>query len=113
MIIFKYIDDKDVFQKFYSKMLANRLINQSSASDDAESLMINKLKMACGFEYTTKLQKMYQVSKYYSLSYITLPKMGLTLNREFREYITANFLSFTMNTNIGTISHRILDFPAP
>lgn len=45
MIVFKYIDDKDVFQKFYSKMFAKRLVNQASASDDAESSMISKLKV--------------------------------------------------------------------
>ena len=60
MTIFKYIEDKDVFQKFYSKMLANRLIRETSASDDAESSMIGKLKDACGFEYTSKLQRMFQ-----------------------------------------------------
>ena len=32
-----------------------------SASDDAEASMISKLKQACGFEYTSKLQRMFQV----------------------------------------------------
>lgn len=45
MIVFKYIEDKDVFQKFYSRMLAKRLVNQASASDDAEANMITKLKV--------------------------------------------------------------------
>ena len=27
MTVFKYIEDKDVFQKFYSKMLAKRLVH--------------------------------------------------------------------------------------
>ena len=62
MIVFKYIEDKDVFQKFYSKMLAKRLVQHMSASDDAEASMISKLKQACGFEYTSKLQRMFQVS---------------------------------------------------
>lgn len=44
MIVFKYIEDKDVFQKFYSKMFANRLIRDAYASDDAEESMITKLK---------------------------------------------------------------------
>ena len=61
MIVFKYIEDKDVFQKFYSKMLAKRLVQHMSASDDAEASMISKLKQACGFEYTSKLQRMFQV----------------------------------------------------
>jgi hypothetical protein len=60
MTIFKYIEDKDVFQKFYSKWLAKRLVHQTSASDDAEASMISKLKHACGYEYTSKLQRMFQ-----------------------------------------------------
>uniref|UniRef100_A0A670XYY8 Cullin-1 n=1 Tax=Pseudonaja textilis TaxID=8673 RepID=A0A670XYY8_PSETE len=60
MVVFKYIEDKDVFQKFYAKMLAKRLVHQNSASDDAEASMISKLKQACGFEYTSKLQRMFQ-----------------------------------------------------
>jgi cullin 1 len=59
MTVFKYVEDKDVFQKFYSKMLAKRLVNGSSASDDAEASMISKLKEACGYEYTSKLQRMF------------------------------------------------------
>merc|ERR1712038_1588244 len=60
MVVFEYIEDKDVFQKFYSKMLAKRLVQHMSASDDAEASMISKLKQACGFEYTNKLQRMFQ-----------------------------------------------------
>ncbi|KAL2000067.1 hypothetical protein VTN02DRAFT_3614 [Thermoascus thermophilus] len=72
MTVFKYIEDKDVFQKFYSKMLAKRLVHQSSVSDDAETSMISKLKEACGFEYTNKLQRMFQdiqISKDLNASY--------------------------------------------
>ncbi|KAJ1977028.1 ubiquitin ligase (cullin) of SCF [Dimargaris xerosporica] len=59
MTVFKYIDDKDVFQKFYSKMLAKRLVNGTSVTEDAEASMISKLKVACGHEYTSKLQRMF------------------------------------------------------
>lgn len=79
MIVFTYIEDKDVFQKFYSKWLARRLVQQTSASDDAESTMITKLKSACGFEYTSKLQRMFLdvgVSK--------------SLNEAFKKYTDAN-----------------------
>ncbi|RJE23485.1 cullin 1 [Aspergillus sclerotialis] len=72
MTVFKYIEDKDVFQKFYSKMLAKRLVHVSSVSDDAETSMISKLKDACGFEYTNKLQRMFQdiqISKDLNASY--------------------------------------------
>jgi len=59
MVIFKYIEDKDVFQTFYSKMLAKRLIHGTSASEDLEGTMIGKLKSTCGYEYTSKLQRMF------------------------------------------------------
>jgi cullin 1 len=59
MVLFKYLEDKDVFQNFYSTKLSKRLIHQVSASDEAESSMIGKLKEACGFEYTQKLQRMF------------------------------------------------------
>uniref|UniRef100_UPI00358F00C2 cullin-1-like n=1 Tax=Myxine glutinosa TaxID=7769 RepID=UPI00358F00C2 len=60
MIVFKYIEDKDVFQKFYANMLAKRLVKHNSAGDDAEASMISKLKEACGFAYTSKLLCMFQ-----------------------------------------------------
>ncbi|ETN76615.1 cullin family protein [Necator americanus] len=44
IVIFRYIEDKDVFQKYYSKMLASRLIMGFSVAMDAEEAMINKLK---------------------------------------------------------------------
>ncbi|KAK2751533.1 hypothetical protein FQN55_000254 [Onygenales sp. PD_40] len=72
MTVFKYIEDKDVFQKFYSRMLAKRLVHVSSVSDDAETSMISKLKESCGFEYTNKLQRMFQdiqISKDLNASY--------------------------------------------
>jgi cullin 1 len=62
MIVFKYIEDKDVFQKFYSKNLARRLVNEQSSSDQMEAEMISQLKTACGTEYTNKLQRMITVS---------------------------------------------------
>lgn len=58
--LFKYLPDKDVFMMVYSKLLSRRLINDQSASEDAESIMISKLKAAQGFEYCMKLQRMIQ-----------------------------------------------------
>lgn len=45
MVLFKYVDDKDVFQKFYSRTLAKRLIYGTSISEEAEAAMINHLKV--------------------------------------------------------------------
>ncbi|XP_055348786.1 cullin-1-like isoform X2 [Paramacrobiotus metropolitanus] len=60
MIVFRYVEDKDVFQKYYTRMLAKRLVHGLSASDDLEGAMISKLRTLCGFEYTIKLQRMFQ-----------------------------------------------------
>lgn len=57
--VFKYIDDKDVFQKFYSRNLGKRLIHQQSHSMDLEEAMINRLKQACGYEFTNKFHGMF------------------------------------------------------
>lgn len=57
--IFKYVEDKDIFQKFYSRHLAKRLLQQLSLSMDLEEFMINKLKAACGYEFTSRLHRMF------------------------------------------------------
>lgn len=59
IVIFRYIDDKDLFQKYYSKMLCVRLIGNLSFSMDLEEAMINKMKEACGYEFTSKLSRMF------------------------------------------------------
>ncbi|KAI5252307.1 Cullin-1 [Manis pentadactyla] len=43
----------------FSKDASQSLLHQNSASDDAKPSMISKLKQACGFEYTSKLQKVF------------------------------------------------------
>ena len=58
MVLFKYLEDKDIFQKFYTTKLSKRLIHGMSVSDTSEASMISKLKEACGFEYTHNLQRM-------------------------------------------------------
>ncbi|GAB5592584.1 hypothetical protein Unana1_07484 [Umbelopsis nana] len=57
--LFKYIDDKDIFQKFYARLLAKRLIHATSISEEAEATMISQLKETCGVEYTSKLHRMF------------------------------------------------------
>lgn len=43
--MFSYLTDKDLFAEIYRNQLAKRLLNQRSASDDMEKLMIGKLKL--------------------------------------------------------------------
>lgn len=97
MTIFRYIEDKDIFQKFYSKMLAKRLIHFASASDEAEGNMISKLKDACGFEYTSKLQRMFGGQSLRKCAVSLLTSLILTdiavckeLNDEFKDKLAQN-----------------------
>lgn len=57
---------KDVFEAFYKKDFAKRLLMDKSSSIDMEKSMIAKLKAECGSQYTSKLEGMFkdeQVSK--------------------------------------------------
>lgn len=51
---------KDVFEAFYKKDLAKRLLLGRSASTDAEKNMITKLKTECGSQFTNKLEGMFK-----------------------------------------------------
>ena len=62
MVVFKCIDDKDIFQRYYSRYLAKRLVNNASASEYAKESMISKSVQAYGVEYISKLQRIFQVS---------------------------------------------------
>lgn len=113
MVVFKYIEDKDVFQKFYSKMLAKRLVQHMSASDDAEASMISKLKQACGFEYTSKLQRMFQVCSFigqyiYSHIYlcVCLKDIGVSkdLNEQFRKHLVNSNEPLDIDFSIQVLS---------
>ncbi|CAF1381648.1 unnamed protein product, partial [Didymodactylos carnosus] len=52
------VEDKDIFEKCYTKLLARRLIGELSISDTLEESMISKLKVVCGAQYTFKLEHM-------------------------------------------------------
>lgn len=60
MVLFRYIHGKDVFEAFYKKDLAKRLLLGKSASFDAEKSMLLKLKQECGSNFTSKLEGMFR-----------------------------------------------------
>ncbi|KAG8452124.1 hypothetical protein GDO86_004064 [Hymenochirus boettgeri] len=60
MIIFRFIHGKDVFEAFYKKDLAKRLLVGKSASVDSEKSMLSKLKHECGSAFTSKLEGMFK-----------------------------------------------------
>jgi cullin 3 len=43
--LFRFLQDKDVFERYYKQHLAKRLLWNRSVSDDAERGMLSKLKV--------------------------------------------------------------------
>lgn len=97
IIIFRYIDDKDVFQKFYSRNLARRLINHLSHSMDAEEGMINRLKQACGYEFTNKLHRMF-----------TDVSVSSDLNNKFNDYLGKEGIKLPISFSIMVLQVLVL-----
>jgi len=70
LVIFRFVHGKDVFEAFYKKDLAKRLLLAKSASADAERSMLAKLKNGssfwkwltkeCGAGFTQKLEGMFK-----------------------------------------------------
>lgn len=58
--LFRFIQGKDVFEAFYKRDLARRLLMSRSASQDAERNMLTKLKSECGSSFTHNLEQMFK-----------------------------------------------------
>ncbi|OOQ84410.1 putative SCF ubiquitin ligase subunit CulC [Penicillium brasilianum] len=70
--LLRYIKDKDLFETYYKKHLARRLLMKRSASMDAERQMISKMKMEVGNQFTQRIEAMFKdmtVSEDLSASY--------------------------------------------
>ncbi|KAJ9510776.1 hypothetical protein QJQ45_027594 [Haematococcus lacustris] len=59
MALFRYLTEKDVFEKYYKQHLAKRLLAGRTVSDDAERNLLVKLKTECGYQFTSKLESMF------------------------------------------------------
>jgi len=58
--LLKYLNDKDIFQKYYTIDFAVRLVERSSISSDYERLMIAKLKSDQGVSFTCNMERMFK-----------------------------------------------------
>ncbi|KAL0061909.1 hypothetical protein AAF712_011193 [Marasmius tenuissimus] len=61
--IFRHLTEPDVFERYYKSHLAKRLLLGRSVSDDAERGMLAKLKVECGYQFTQKLEGMFNDMK--------------------------------------------------
>lgn len=58
--LFRFVQGKAVFEAFYKKDLARRLLMARSASADAERSMLTRLKVECGSTFTQNLEQMFK-----------------------------------------------------
>lgn len=79
MVLFRFLQEKDVFERYYKQHLAKRLLLNKSVSDDSEKNMISKLKTECGCQFTSKLEGMFKD--------ITLSN---TIMDEFKEHVNSS-----------------------
>lgn len=76
MVLFRFLQEKDLFERYYKQHLAKRLLLNKSANDDSEKNMISKLKTECGCQFTSKLEGMFKDMT-----------VSNGLNEEFKEYL--------------------------
>ncbi|KAL0477261.1 cullin C [Acrasis kona] len=63
IMVFRHVREKDIFERYYKEHLAQRLLEERSASDDAEKLFLTKLKADFGYQFTAKLEGMFKDMK--------------------------------------------------
>jgi len=50
MVLFRFLQEKDVFERYYKQHLAKRLFHNKTVNDDSEKSMISKLKVNNSFQ---------------------------------------------------------------
>ena len=58
--MFRFVQEKDLFERYYKQHLARRLLGDRSQSDDMERRVIQMLKTECGYQFTAKLEGMFK-----------------------------------------------------
>lgn len=56
--LFRFLTERDRFEKYYNSHLAKRLISSRSVSDDAERNMLAKFKIEAGAAFTKSAEGM-------------------------------------------------------
>jgi len=56
---FRFLQEKDMFEKYYKSHLAKRLLGGKRADDDHEGTFLAKLKKECGVHFIAKMEGMF------------------------------------------------------
>ena len=92
--IFKYLQDKDIFESFYKNSFAKRLLDSRRLLEDAEIQVIKKLKEECGFQFTQRLEVMFKDIK----------GSEERIN-DFKKSPSSQMLSVDLNVKVLTTGH--------
>lgn len=58
--IFRFLKDKDLFERYYKNHLGKRLLTSKSINNDLELIFINKLKVEIGSSFTLRFEGMFR-----------------------------------------------------
>lgn len=94
IIMFRFLLDKDLFEGFYRKFLAKRLLFGTSSSFDNERIVVSKLKAECGNQFTAKLEGM-----------LTDMALSKTVADEYRETNACKSCAVELELNLLTNGH--------
>ena len=110
--LFRYITEKDVFERYYRAHLAKRLLHNRSVSDNAERDMLSKLKAECWPKFTVKFEGMFRDMK---LSVDTMQAYRVAAMRPFTgiaPFHDGGHLSFH-SPGLRGLGSRVGIFPSP
>uniref|UniRef100_A0A7E4ZYA3 CULLIN_2 domain-containing protein n=1 Tax=Panagrellus redivivus TaxID=6233 RepID=A0A7E4ZYA3_PANRE len=96
LAIVNYLDDKDLFLRAYHKLLARRLIQKVSISENAETFALGELTKMFGNDQTRKLQILFancQNSK--------------ELTTEFKNFTAKNNFRFGVDLSVTVINQSV------
>lgn len=108
MILFRHLHSKDLFEAFYKRDLARRLLLSRHAPVEVEQAMIARLRQECGTAFTSRIEVMFKDHD-----------MSTDLTRSFnasRGAKLSDSLSFTVITNgiwPSTVSQPTLAYTLP
>ncbi|OAA42571.1 Cullin [Metarhizium rileyi] len=81
IVLIRYLLDRDLFQTYYQRHLARRLLHNKSESHDVEKQIISRMKQELGQQFTSKFEGM------------------------FRDLVTSLELTTTYRDHIRNVSH--------
>lgn len=58
--LIRYLQDRDMFQRYYQKHLARRLLHGKTESQEAEKQLISRMKQEIGSHFTSKFEGMFK-----------------------------------------------------